>query len=102
MSLFSSIASLAPGDVKQHLTAAQIAQQSNGAIENAAQSKKELQDRRFWDYATLDSTLWNKQFPYQLVLLQRQGQDWVRDDSEIPPFTLPVPPEALSISVPWA
>ncbi len=97
----SFLSSLVPGNITQHLTAAQSAQRSNKAIEDAAQTKAELQDP-FWAYAALDSTLWNKQFPYQLVLLLRTDEGWVQNDSEIPPFTLPVPPEALSISVPWA
>lgn len=57
----------------------------------------------FWSQAAIDETRWDKSFPYQLLFLKRQPGSmagYVRDLSGV--FTLPIPPEALSISTPFA
>ncbi len=52
----------------------------------------------FWDYAEIDETHWNKSFPYQLVVLKKQGNRYDTTDT----FTLPINPTELSISSPFA
>lgn len=42
---------------------------------------------------------WDKVFPYQLILLNKNGKDY-KETGEA--FTLPIPPQALSISTPFA
>jgi len=102
------------------LAAAQQAQQHNYAIEFASYQGTSgygvsLEDP-FWAYASLDAARWNQSFPYVLRLYKRapansqntggtsvdENGGWVPDDNVIPPYVLPIPPEALSISVPWA
>src|SRR4051812_6088722 len=62
----------------------------------------------FWDYADIKKDHWNKAYPYRLALYKRStGSDgstsWSRDPANtIPPFTLPIPPETLNISTPFA
>ncbi len=57
---------------------------------------------KFWEFTEedIDVTRWNQKFPYQLlVLIESNGSYEVAPDWS---FTLPVPPEALSISTPFA
>ncbi len=97
------------------LASAQLAQQTNSSIETVTGGQGSLQDP-FWAYASLESSRWNQTFPYVLRLFKRApagsqntggttapaNGGWVADDSVIPPYFLPIPPEALSISTPWA
>lgn len=85
------------------LAAAQLAQQQNPAIATAIDNAGGILEDGFWQYASLDSSRWNKAFPYVLALYkQATGGAWVRDETIIPPFVLPIPPEQLSFSTPWA
>jgi hypothetical protein len=56
-----------------------------------------------WSQAVIDETRWDKSFPYQLIFLKRvpgSVAGYARDMSGV--FTLPIPPEALTISTPFA
>ena len=57
----------------------------------------------FWSQAVIDETKWDASFPYQLLWLKRvpgSVSGYKRDMARI--FTLPIPPEALSLSTPFA
>jgi hypothetical protein len=47
----------------------------------------------------IDGTRWNKSYPYQLLLLDRAQDGGYKIQQE---FTLPIPPQDLSISTPFA
>lgn len=47
----------------------------------------------------IDGTRWNKNFPYQLMLLERQGGGYVQTEYV---FTLPINPQDMTISTPSA
>lgn len=51
----------------------------------------------FWSDEAIDPQRWNKQYPYQILVL-----DAANDYSKVWEFTLPIPPEALTISLPFA
>jgi hypothetical protein len=53
-----------------------------------------------WKYATVEEVRWDQQFPYQLVFLQQQAGGYKVMDGAV--FTLPIPPEDLSRSMPFA
>jgi len=83
-----------------------VAQHDNAGIEidtsdNSQTTKPELFDS-FWDYAQLDGTRWNQLYPYRLAIWHKEGSKWVFNSSELTPFVLPVSPEALTISTPFA
>lgn len=54
----------------------------------------------FWQFATVEEANWNKSYPFQFVLLEKGEQDYriVGGAS----YTLPIPPQALTISTPFA
>lgn len=55
----------------------------------------------FWDTALPDESLWDKQFPYQLIMLRHQGNGkYTRMPRGV--FTLPIPPQGLQKSMPFA
>lgn len=60
----------------------------------------------FWEVADATSLKlnWNQVFPYQFLILERQGDQWVRsEDMTIPgPYTLPIPPQTLDIDMAFA
>lgn len=47
---------------------------------------------------------WNKVFPYQFIILKRVGGRWesATDINIPPPFTLPIPPQSISIDMDFA
>ncbi len=65
-----------------------------------------------WEVAQTGSLRlnWNKVFPYQFLILQRKDGKWVRGNETdegrklgVPgPFTLPIPPQSLSIDMAFA
>lgn len=61
-----------------------------------------------WDFAAIDAANWNKQFPYQLVIFSEKPASEPIDQFVSSPhegpfyFTLPIPPESLTISTPFA
>lgn len=63
-----------------------------------------------WEVANARSlrTNWNKLFPYQLIIMRRNADgQWLRstEGGNIllpPPFTLPIPPQSLTIDMPFA
>ena len=58
-----------------------------------------------WFYPELDTTRWNKLYPYKFIVLEAShGSNGKTNYSESPnwSFTLPFPPESVNISVPYA
>lgn len=53
-----------------------------------------------WSQARVDETHWNKYFPFQLVLLEKKEGNYEVKSGQS--FTLPIPPQALTISTPFA
>jgi len=57
-------------------------------------------DDPFWRVSDIVGTRWNKVFPYQLLIIKKNGSEYdARDDQK---FTLPIPPTDLTISTPFA
>ncbi len=54
----------------------------------------------FWDSAHVDETNWNKSFPFQFVILEKNGSSYNEKNGQR--FTLPIAPQALTISTPFA
>jgi len=63
------------------------------------------QSDSFWVQKDIDSSRWDKLYPYQLVICQAEEKDG-EITHRIPPdgkvFTLPIPPESMSVSMPFA
>jgi len=53
-----------------------------------------------WQTATVDETHWNRSYPFQLLLLEQGDEDYIEHTGQN--FTLPIPPQALTISTPFA
>lgn len=77
-----------------------------GAFAQQAQNSNTAPMEKFtdpaWEFtdSAIDASRWNKQFPYQLLVL-----DAVKDGYTVNPdwhFTLPIPPESITISMPVA
>lgn len=98
-----------PAPIQVNGTAAASAYLNNSAIESSAQSNQDLQNQ-FWQYSVIDYTRWNKSYPYVLRLYRLTPTTtnppamggFVSDDSILPPFYLPIPPESMTVSTPWA
>lgn len=72
---------------------------ASGAAAGGRLGKDDAKDGG-WQTAAVDETGWNKLFPYQFVLLEKGNADYTIVSGQV--FTLPVPPQALSISTPFA
>lgn len=75
------------------------------AVDNTSPTK-DVADP-FWTHEEIDAARWNQAFPYQFALVKRgkDGKDgkYFQDDAARKwSFTLPFPPEAISISMPFA
>jgi nucleoid-associated protein YgaU len=57
----------------------------------------------FWDFASADElkNRWNKSFPYQFLILRRENGTYTVN-GVIDQFTLPIPPQQLNITTPFA
>lgn len=67
----------------------------------AAENKSPKVDNSFWFEDTdIDQNRWNQSFPYQLLVVKKDGNSYKKDSKWV--FTLPIPPESLSISMPPA
>lgn len=58
-----------------------------------------------WHESPITTTNWNKHFPYQLIVVTKEGDQYSRrsDWSNRPMvYTLPIPPESLSLQMPFA
>lgn len=55
-----------------------------------------------WSFADIEGTRWNQSYPFQLVLMKKTDGKWLHDKETMPSFTLPIPPESLAISTPFA
>lgn len=54
----------------------------------------------FWVTKDIEPSRWNKQYPYQLLVLKHKNGTYSKDsDWE---FTLPIPPESMTINTPFA
>jgi len=77
------------------------ANRDNTDIEDSAKANEDP----FWSYAELstEKRRWNKVYPYRLCLWTRNEDGrWEQDYSVLQPFTLPIAPESLTISTPFA
>lgn len=54
----------------------------------------------FWQTATVEEANWNKSFPFQLVLLEKGETEYSIVGGQS--YTMPIPPQALTISTPFA
>ena len=54
----------------------------------------------FWTHSEIDPANWNRVFPYEFRLVFNDGKNWQTEPDWT--FTLPFPPESLSISMPFA
>jgi hypothetical protein len=54
----------------------------------------------FWASGPISFDRWNKKFPYQLLILKKSGEGY--DVVAGGKFTLPIPPQSMSISTPFA
>lgn len=77
--------------------------------QNASDTNRRLEavDRAYqeplWEFVEIGRDRWNKNYPYRLAVYKRgDNGDWTLDEKRIPPFTLPLPPESLTISTPFA
>lgn len=52
-----------------------------------------------YEYSEIDGKRWNKQFPYQLLIIEKT-KDGYRDIGKS--FTLPIPPQSIEIDMPFA
>lgn len=70
----------------------------------AADNTSVEQNDSFWSHAEIDSARWNQAFPYQLLLVKRNGTQYTDTDSVSKKwrFTLPIPPNSISYSMPFA
>lgn len=55
----------------------------------------------FWETSAIDATRWNKRYPYQLLVLDVHPDGTYRQDTTWE-YTLPIPPESMSITTPFA
>ena len=71
-------------------------------IDQTADTDKSRSDP-YWDLANLDdiNENWDQQFPFQLLILKKTGKTYSTVDLNSK-FTLPMPPESLTISTPYA
>jgi hypothetical protein len=62
------------------------------------------QNDAFWSHATIDSSRWNQSFPYQLLLVRKNGNQYTDQDEKAKKwrFTLPIPPNSIAFSMPFA
>lgn len=70
------------------------------ASDNPEQALPQPFDDPMWSVATILESRYDKLFPYQFCILKREGSCYKRQFAQT--FTLPIPPEALSISTPFA
>jgi hypothetical protein len=56
----------------------------------------------FWTHAEIDKFRWNQSYPYQLMLVKRDGDQYLRDSTALKwTFTLPIGPQAISYNMPF-
>jgi hypothetical protein len=57
----------------------------------------------FWTHSEIDVFRFNQAFPYQLILVKREGNQYTRDATANKwNFTLPIAPSTISFSMPFA
>lgn len=62
------------------------------------------QNDKFWTHADIvDYLRWNQNYPYQLILVKRDGDQYIRDNEANKwNFTLPISPTSVSFDMPFA
>jgi hypothetical protein len=71
------------------------------AQENAIPGIRDAADKN-WFRSTISTAKWSSQFPYQLKIVKLEGGRYQTATFKGATFTLPVPPESLEISTPFA
>ncbi len=56
----------------------------------------------FWDTAQIDELRWDAQYPFQLLIVEHMGGGKYSEPIASGVFTLPIPPQAMTISTPFA
>lgn len=102
----SDIASAISGDAGAGTTLTKLGAPEEAKANNRlANPDNALLKDPFWDYAAIKNDRWNKSYPYRLALYKKGSSEgepkWSRNPT-IPPFTLPIPPESLTIDTPFA
>lgn len=70
--------------------------------ENAGLATQKIPDS-MWRELEIIGDRWNKSFPYRLAVYERNSDgSGYKESDQIPAFILPIAPEALSISTPYA
>jgi hypothetical protein len=84
------------------LAVVQTANQDNSSIGDVKVGA--AHEDPFWSYADLaeGQFRWNKTFPYRLCLWKKEETGWDQNYETLTPFTLPIAPENLTISTPFA
>ena len=54
-----------------------------------------------WETVSLNGERWNKQYPYQLIVVEKGEAGWKRSNLQWQ-YTLPIPPQTLDIDMPVA
>lgn len=60
------------------------------------------QDTAWYRPDTISSVKWDQSFPFQFRILKLENGRYVPADEQGSVYTLPIPPEALTVSTPWA
>lgn len=97
----SAVSSVTQQTSMTRLGAPEVARSQNQLVGDNADHFKD----KFWEYAAVKRDHWNKSYPYRLALYKRHvdgGKTTYRQDGTLAPFTLPIPPEAMTITTPMA
>lgn len=71
--------------------------------ETAKENTSVEQNDSFWFHEEIEASRWNQSYPYQLFLVKREKGAYKEDnESKKWKFTLPIPPTAISFSMPFA
>src|SRR5271165_1472833 len=73
---------------------------SNNTLQNIPGVQSTTLTDTAWYTPTIQGVLWSESFPYQLVLLQQNGNNYSIIEGSA--FVLPVNPEALNSDMPFA
>jgi nucleoid-associated protein YgaU len=79
------------GPNQSHLASPELAKRNDGS---------DLDVETGWEFVgeDIDATRWNKSYPYQILIMEKLGDDYRIKST----FTLPIPPQDMSISMPFA
>lgn len=76
----------------------------NTQISRDSRYTKKFTADPFWDVAEIEEERWSESYPFQLRILRAVTGGYVTDSEgiQLPVFTLPIPPSAISKSSPFA